>query len=222
MEKFKPFVATRNSDYGAKGAYLAVEPAGAVALLHYRLGLGRVDVMVVTNKLASEDWTCQPTNPADQARAFKAQALTDGATPEAIRLLGTLIPLTTKETNIMAEKLKAKGPDKAALAAAAKKAPVAGKGAAAAPKKNPGNAAALAKAREAQKVNKKYKPLVKAKDELVTKLRGWTAFMVGVIIAHKDTDSAKATMAATKGEYAGRNLDFTWAAKKGFISTPTA
>lgn len=98
---------------------------------------------------------------AGQAASFKISALTHGATPEAIRLLGLICPLTKQEEAMMAEKLKTKGSVKAAdkegLKAAAKDAPVGKKpkvapaeAKAEAPKKR-GNAEALAKAREARK-----------------------------------------------------------------------
>jgi hypothetical protein len=97
---------------------------------------------------------------------LRYMALEYGAAPEAIRLLGSLEPWTKKEEAIMAEKLKSKAsaakPDKEGLKAAAKKAPVAPKGAA--PKRK-GNADALAKARAAKGPdNRKIKALIKAKD----------------------------------------------------------
>lgn len=98
-------------------------------------------------------------------------ALEVGATPEAVRLLGSLEPWSKKEETIMAEKLKAKAkPVKAStdeLKAAAKSTPVAKGGG----KKGggKGNLDGLAKARAARAANKgpdtrKIKPLVKAKD----------------------------------------------------------
>lgn len=91
-------------------------------------------------------------------------ALENGATPEAVRLLGELSPWNKKEEAIMAEKLKAKGsaakPDKEGLKSAAKKTPVA-KG------KPRGNPEALAKARAARQSTpdtRKITPKIKAKD----------------------------------------------------------
>lgn len=218
MEKFKPFVATHNSAF-QKLPELFAAPCVAWSVLYSDWTRDCLNVKYLTEHVTGKDWTKDDTDPKKQALKFKEIALRLGATPEAIRLLGTLIPLTTKETKTMAEKLKAKGADAAALKAAAAKAPVAGKAAAAAKPKARGNSEALAKARAAQQINKKYKPLVKPKD---LKLRGWTLHMVQTILANKDTDSAKAAQAATKGEFAGKNLDFSWAATKGYISKPTA
>lgn len=145
---------------------------------------------------------------------LRVQALKDGATPEAVRLLGAIKPFTKKEELEMAEKLKAKATgNAAALKAAAKKTPVGGE------KKAPakrGNADALAAARAAKNVNRKYKPLVKAKD-LTLRDNSWTKYMVETILANKDTDSARAAHAASK-DYVGKSLDFTWAEKKEYIS----
>lgn len=98
---------------------------------------------------------------------LRRTALEHGATPEAIRLLGSLEPWTKKEENIMAEKLKAKAsaakPDKETLKSAAKSAPVGGKKGSSPAKK--GNAEALAKARAAKGPdNRKIKALIKTKD----------------------------------------------------------
>lgn len=173
-KQFRPFVAFRNSDFVRK-PYLIAEPAVAFKLLHDNWTKECVDVMHVTEKLVSSDWTRHDA--ADQrklALEFKRVALDKGATPEAIRLLGTLIPLTKKECSIMAEKLKAKATakktaDSKGLKAAAKAAPVAkgAKEAAAAPKRR-GNPEALKKAREAR-ANKgpdtrKIKALKKVKE----------------------------------------------------------
>lgn len=90
-------------------------------------------------------------------------ALKEGATPEAIRLLGELSPWTTREEKEMAEKLKAKAsaakPDKEGLKSAAKSAPVGGKNA---PKKR-GNAEALAKARAARSSGPDTRKITKLK-----------------------------------------------------------
>lgn len=79
---------------------------------------------------------------------LRRMCLEQGATPEAIRLIGSLEPWTKKEEAIMAEKLKSKAsaskPDKAGLKSAAKSTPVGGN------KKGKGNADALAKARAAK------------------------------------------------------------------------
>lgn len=96
-----------------------------------------------------------------EVATYKDLALRYGATPEAVRLLGLLCPVSKQEEATMAEKLKAKSPkaaDKEALKAAAKEAPVGGKKATAkadaAPAEKPanrkGNPEALAKAREAR------------------------------------------------------------------------
>jgi hypothetical protein len=146
---------------------------------------------------------------------LRNKALESGATPDAIRVLSKITgKFTRKEEDIMAEKLKAKSaPKKAdtkALKGAAKAAPVGG------PKKNPGNAAALAKAREAKAVNRKYRTLVKAKD-LTLRDDTWTKFMVETILANKDTDSARAAHKASK-QFPNKNLDFSWASAKDYIA----
>lgn len=146
---------------------------------------------------------------------LRHRALESGATPDAIRVLGSFEPFTKKEELSMAEKLKTKASktaDTKGLKAAASKTPVGGK--TDKPKKA-GNADALARARAAKNVNRKYKPLVRAKD---LKLRddSWTKYMVETILANKDTDSAKAAHASSK-QFEGKNLDFTWASAKDYI-----
>lgn len=147
---------------------------------------------------------------------LRIKALESGATPDAIRLLSKATkPFTKKEELSMAEKLKAKSTGNAkALKAAAAKTPVGGakKTAGTKPK---GNADALARARAAKNINRKYKPLVKAKD-LTLRDGSWTQYMVTTILANKDTDSAKAAHTASK-QYVGKNLDFTWASAKDYI-----
>jgi hypothetical protein len=98
---------------------------------------------------------------------LRYMALEHGATPEAIRLLGSIEPWTKKEEKIMAEKLKAKAsaakPDKEGLKSAAKAAPV--KKGGSAPAKKRGNAEALARARAAKGPDtRKITPKIKAKD----------------------------------------------------------
>lgn len=103
------------------------------------------------------------SDPIREAANFKQLALRYGATPEAIRLLGLLAPVSREEELSMAEKLKAKGGaaakgkaptggDAEALKTAAKSAPVAKKVAAKAEPEvkgnRKGNVAALDKARE--------------------------------------------------------------------------
>jgi hypothetical protein len=103
------------------------------------------------------------SNLIHEAARMRDKALRYGATPEAIRLLGLVCPVTKMECEEMAEKLKAKGGaaaksggkaaakgDAEALKAAAKTAPVGGKKAATEAPKKRGNPEALAKAREAR------------------------------------------------------------------------
>lgn len=80
---------------------------------------------------------------------FKDKALRLGATPDAIRLLGLLLPISKEELNTMADKkLAPKKGDAEGLKSAAKKAPVGGGKAAAAEKPaKKGNMEALEKAR---------------------------------------------------------------------------
>lgn len=98
---------------------------------------------------------------------LRLKALESGATPDAIRLLSMKTgKFTQKEMNEMAEKLKSKTAPKAgdakALKAAAAKTPVGGGKTANKPK---GNAAALAKAREAKGPdNRKIRANIKVKD----------------------------------------------------------
>lgn len=163
MEKKQPLVVIRNSDF-IKCPYMLVEPAAAHKVLFLSWTKDCLDAWDVTEALISKDFTPKdPQNPIPEAKKFKETALLLGATPEAIRLLGTLIPLTRKEMNEMAEKLKAKG-DAAALKSAAKSTPVAGKNTAA---KKRGNTEALAKARAARSQGpdlRKIRPLIKVKD----------------------------------------------------------
>lgn len=113
-------------------------------------------------------------DPVELALSYKRQALTHGATPEAIRLIGLLCPLTREEEETMSDKkLAPKKGDKEALKGAAKAAPVGGKKSA--EPKQKGNVEALAKAREAGDAKReaflgeKLTVLVKPKD---TTLRG--------------------------------------------------
>lgn len=158
-------------------------------------------------------------DPVAAATVLKTKALAHGATPEAVRLIGLVVALTKQEEATMAKpatKLAPKGADKTTLAAAAKAAPVGGKAAAAAAPRPRGNPAALAAAREAKMVNRKYKALVKAKD-LTLRDESWTKHMVETILGNKDTDSARAAHKES-GEFEGKSLDFTWAAKKEYIA----
>lgn len=98
--------------------------------------------------------------------SLRKQALENGATPEAVRLLGSLEPWTKKEEATLAEKLKSKAsrskPATGELKKAAKSTPVGG---AKTPRR--GNAEALAKARAARSTGpdtRKIKALVKPKD----------------------------------------------------------
>lgn len=91
-------------------------------------------------------------DPAAIALLFKDRALRHGATPEAIRLLGLLLPISKEEYEEMADKkLAPKKGDAEGLKAAAKKTPVGGAKAEKAekPAGRKGNPEALAKAREA-------------------------------------------------------------------------
>lgn len=124
-------------------------------------------------------------------------------------LLGTLSPFTEEELKVMAEKLKTKASGGAKKPAAAK-APAAEKTAkVAAPK---GDRAAPA--------DKSYKHLMTpAKAAEACRAGSWTARMVEIIMSTKSTAEARAALAKDK-DYSDKALDFGWAAKKGFISTP--
>lgn len=108
-------------------------------------------------------------DPSAIAFKFKERALLYGATPEAIRLIGLLCPLSQEELNTMSDKkLAPKKGDAEALKSAAKKAPVGGKAEKVPARK--GNPEALAKAREAAGAKQeafkgmKINVLVKSKD----------------------------------------------------------
>lgn len=88
-------------------------------------------------------------DPQNVASKMLRHAENFGATPEAIRLLGLVTPISKEELSTMANKLAPKKGDKEGLKAAAKSAPVGGGSATAAKKTNKGNPAGLAKAREA-------------------------------------------------------------------------
>lgn len=139
-------------------------------------------------------------------------ALEVGATPEAVRLLGSLEPWSKKEETIMAEKLKAKAkPVKAStdeLKAAAKSTPVA-KGA----KARKGNADALAKARAARAErgpdNRKIKANIKAKD-IAARAGSYRHTMLTNLINAKTVQEFR-----DKGHSAG---DLAYATKAGIVS----
>jgi len=122
---------------------------------------------------------------------LRSQALTGGATPEAIRLLEKATSaFSNKEKTAMAEKLKAKAtrPNKAALKAAAASTPVAGDRAT--PKKR-GNPEALKKAREAKGPDtRKIKALIKAKD-INARAGSFRHQMLSDLLASKTVDEFK-------------------------------
>jgi hypothetical protein len=109
-------------------------------------------------------------DPVAFAHILKQRAMTHGATPEAIRLMGLISPISDEEYDDMAaaNKLAPKA-DKAGLKDAAKKTPVAGK---TAPKtgNRAGNAEGLEKARAATEAKKVE--LLKDKRKLVLTEKG--------------------------------------------------
>lgn len=108
-------------------------------------------------------------DPTVVALSLKDRANAQGATPEAIRLIGLITPISKEELNTMAKenKLSPKKGDVEGLKSAAKKAPVGG---ATAAKGKKGNPEALEKARainagkQAEMRAKKIKALKKPKD----------------------------------------------------------
>jgi DNA-binding protein H-NS len=136
---------------------------------------------------------------------LKVQMLTEGATPEAVRLVGEHITITEEEYNIMAEKLKTKTGTPAKKPAAATK----------------GNAPAKEKTgsgRGRVAADFTYKHLMTPK-EAAEKVRAgsWTGRMVEIIMSYKTSAAAREAL-ANDAEYGDRRLDFKWAADKGFIA----
>jgi len=167
------------------------------------------------------------------ALGYKAKALSYGATSQAMRLLGTLVPLSEEDLNTMAEKLKVKGGaaetdekpkrarakgDAAALKEAAKETPVAGKrgkasAAPAEPAKKRGNLEALEKARAAgnaaREENRKKKITLVEKTN--PKREGSKAF----------TNYALYRTSKTVGDFldaGGTMADVRYDSNKGFIT----
>jgi DNA-binding protein H-NS len=136
---------------------------------------------------------------------LKVQMLTEGATSEAVRLVGEHITITEEEYKTMAEKLKTKtgGPAK--------------KPAAAAKNKEPDNEK-TGSGRGRTAANFSYKNLMTPK-EAAEKVRpgSWTARMVEIIMANKTAAAAREAL-ANDPVYNDRRLDFKWAADKGFIA----
>lgn len=108
-------------------------------------------------------------DPEVVAKYFKDRANAQGATPEAIRLIGLITPISKEELNTMAKenKLPPKKGDVEGLKNAAKKAPVGG---AAAAKGKKGNPEALEKARAATAAKKEE--LLKDKRKIVLTDKG--------------------------------------------------
>lgn len=219
-----PFVFTNPYRYGSV-AVAVLEIGDGYLCIEYQIGISQVTVFAAKKDDFPRRYAYAGCDGLKQEVAeLRRRALSSGATLEAIQLLGQLTPITKLEEATMADtKLSRKTADTAGLKAAAKTAPVKGKPTAKvatteAPKRK-GNPEALAKAREARKngvvENRKYKVLVKRGDVKVRE-GSWTEAMVGHILANKDTDSANA---ALKGDrpYKDRKLDFSWAAKKGYI-----
>jgi hypothetical protein len=166
--------------------------------------------------------SCAPKHPVLKTHidSLRRLALEVGATPEAVRLLGSLEPWSKKEEAIMAEKLKAKAkPVKAStdeLKAAAKQTPVV-KGAKAPPgTKTParkGNADALAKARAARAErgpdNRKVKANIKPKD-IAARAGSYRHTMLTNLLNAKTVQEFR-----DKGHTAG---DLAYAVKAGIVS----
>lgn len=231
-EKFTPFPVGDRAAFIRKAAVaLEIVDVPTALVLTYTIAYDRVEVAHIPVTEIQEDANTKSQfyrdgnhvegGPSALARThlswLRSQALRGGATPEAVRLLEKATGVfTKKEEKEMAEKLKAKSaakPDKEGLKTAAKAAPVA-KGSNGGGRK--GNAEALAKAREARNVNRKYTVNTKLKDIKVRE-GSWTEYMLKTILGNKDTDSAKSAHAASK-QFEGKNLDFSWANSKGYIT----
>lgn len=155
-QKFEPFVAY--------DVYAFVRTFGIAAQkiedgfrIVKRHASGYLHTLDIAEVQVPARWGRGEADPRTKALEFKSVALRDGATPEAIRLIGTLIPLNDKECREMAEKLKAKGSkaaDTKGLKSAASKTPVAKKTSKSDASKRRGNPEALAKARAARAANK--------------------------------------------------------------------
>ena len=159
------------------------------------------------------------TDPAITLAALKGRALKHGATPEAIRLLGLLTPISKEEYKEMAKdtKLAPKKGDATALKDAAKKAPVGGKKETA-PAKARGNPEALAKARaineskKAEQLKDKRKILLTDKGKEKVKNGDSTKGSIANLVAMRD---AKTVGGAITN---GLNMaDINYAVKTGTI-----
>jgi len=193
----------------------------------HAVGLMPTTISVPDGKSIRTRWAVTPRDPEREALAFKAQALRHGATPEAVRLLRAMVPISKSEETTMAEKLKAKGATKSsakaptkgnakALKEAAADAPVK-KTAPAKPAMNEkpanrkGNPEALAKARAARadagpdkrKITVLKKPHG-ARDGTAR------AALLDKIYRSKTVDGAD--------ENGVKKADVSWAAKAGYIS----
>lgn len=126
----------------------ALELGDGYFCVEYQLGVEQVVLFSVRREEVGSRYSLLDEPVAAHVALLKRQALDHGATPEAIRLLGRITPLTKQEEATMAENKKlAKKGDAEGLKAAAKAAPVAPKAEKAAAPKAKGNAEALAKAR---------------------------------------------------------------------------
>lgn len=159
-------------------------------------------------------YVCSQKEVSEVAARMKISAMQFGATPEAIRLLGLVCPLTKEEEVQMAKEKLAPKADKEGLKAAAKAAPVGGKKADAAPKQR-GNPEALAKAREANTAKleelKKDKRKITATEKGKSKLAKVDATdKLSIMIKAKTVGAA-----ITGGDVAFR--DIAYAEKVGLI-----
>lgn len=174
--------------------------------IEYQLGIQQVVVCVAKLRDFPRFYTKTEDNAvSDVVADLRRKALDHGATLEAIQLLGTLIPLTTKEEEMAKSPTAAASAEKLKTKATATPAPKEPKGAV-------GRVA----------VEFDYKIPKGAKN---TAREGtWAHHMVETIMAHTDTASARAANAKAKGQtpkgtaFSDKALDFAWARAQGFIA----
>lgn len=127
---------------------------------------------------------------------LKVSMVAEGATPEAVILVGAVSPFEEEELNTMADKLKTK--------TSAKKPADKAKG---------DKAKGAAVPRSAPDF--KYKAGPNAK-EVKGREGSWTARMIEIALANKDAASAREELAKDK-TFGEKRMDFGWLEKKGVI-----
>lgn len=214
-DQFKPVVVYDTMGYIRQYQIAACADGEEVTLL--MSDTTRYDVFtreIVAGQIGNR-YGVSDKDPAAMAAKFREKAMTYGATPEAIRLIGLLCPLSKQEEFEMSEKkLAPKKGDKEGLKAAAKAAPVGGKKAPAEkPANRKGNPEALEKAREATAARTEARD--KQKIKVVNKNHGARegtkrAEMLDIVIKAKTVGEAIENGAGW--------IDVKFAVDKGFIT----